>query len=133
MEFSTLVTQSDLVAARKVEPLIVAELKRHGYSEESIFAVRLSLEEALANAIKHGNCGRRDKSVTVDYRIDDEKAVIRVKDEGCGFDRSEVPDPTLPENREKDHGRGIMLMEAYMTRVHWDRSGNTVEMEKRND
>lgn len=133
MKFSTLVTKSDLVAARKVEPLVLAELKRHGYSEEAIFAVRLSLEEALANAINHGNCRDPQKSVTVEYAIDAERVVIRVTDEGSGFARKEVPDPTAPENIEKPSGRGIMLMEAYMNSVRYNQVGNTVEMEKVNE
>ena len=133
MKFSTLVTRSDLSAARKVEPLILAELKRHRYSDEAVFAVRLALEEALANAVNHGNCRDETKQVQVDYAVNDEQAVIRVTDEGCGFDRHEVPDPTTPENVVKDHGRGIMLMEAYMSEVNYNAEGNCVEMVKRNE
>ncbi len=133
MKFSTLVTRSDLAAARKIEPLVLAELNRHGYSEEAIFAIRLALEESLANAINHGN--RRDaaKSVRIDYSIDRQKAVIRISDEGRGFERSDVPDPTAPENLEKPCGRGIMLMEAYMSEVRWNDKGNQVEIVKRNE
>ena len=133
MDFCTIVTQSELGAARRVEPLVLDELRRHGYSEEAIFAVRLALEEALANAINHGN--RRDaaKSVRVEYRIDRSQAVIRVADEGGGFNRDAVPDPTKTENLEKLGGRGIMLMEAYMNGVRWNEQGNQVEMIKRNE
>ncbi|MCG3178094.1 MAG: Serine-protein kinase RsbW [Phycisphaerae bacterium] len=133
MKFSTLVTKSDLAAARKVEPLVMAELERHGYSEEAVFAVRLALEEALANAINHGNARDASKAVRVDYHIDPRRAVIRVSDEGPGFSRGSVPDPTAPENIEKPCGRGIMLMEAYMNEVRWNRDGNCVELIKKNE
>ena len=133
MEFSTLVTGSDLAAARNVEPMVLAELHRHGYSEEAIFAIRLALEEALANAVNHGNHCCADKKIRVDYRIDADQAVIRVSDEGRGFRRERVPDPTAPENLERPCGRGIMLMEAYMNEVRWNETGNLIEMVKRNE
>lgn len=133
MKFTTVMTRSELKTARKIEPLVLAELRRHGYSEEATFAVRLALEEALANAINHGNRKDPNKNVRIDYRVDPRRAVIRVSDEGGGFDRSAVPDPTAPENLEKPSGRGIMLMEAYMTRVRWNAQGNQVEMVKLNE
>jgi len=133
MEFSTLVTRSDLAAARNVEPLVLAELHRYGYTEEATFAIRLALEEALANAINHGNRRDKGKNVRVDFRIDRRQAIIRVSDEGHGFRRERVPDPTAAENLERPCGRGIMLMEAYMNEVHWNEPGNQVEMVKLNE
>ncbi len=130
MSFKTLVTRSDLGEDRKAEPLVLAELSQLGYSEEAVFAVRLALEEALANAVNHGNRRDASKSVRVEYQVGPVEAIIRVSDEGPGFDRGQVPDPTLPENREKSCGRGIMLMEAYMSRVRWNDRGNQVEMVK---
>ncbi|MDD4891105.1 MAG: ATP-binding protein, partial [Phycisphaerae bacterium] len=104
-EFSTVVMRSDMAASRGIEPLVLAQLHRHGYSEESIFAIRLALEEALANAINHGNGRNSSKSVRVEFCIDDRQAVIRISDEGGGFRRAAVPDPTAPENIEKPCGR----------------------------
>lgn len=132
-KFCSLVTPSDMGAARRVEPAILAELQRHGYSEQAIFAIRLSMEEALANAVNHGN--RRDctRSLKIEYCVDEERAVFRVADEGCGFDRKQVVDPTTPENLERPCGRGIMLMEAYMNSVCWNDRGNQVEMVKLRD
>lgn len=132
-EFSRLVTQSDLTAVRAVEPPILAELRRHRYTDEAVFAVRLALEEALANAVNHGNRRDASKRIRVEYRVDGRQAVIRIRDEGPGFRRGEVADPTSPENIEKPCGRGIMLMEAYMNRIRWNRKGNQVEMVKRNE
>ena len=131
--FSTLMTRSSPASARRVEPRVLDELRRYGYTEQAIFAVRLALEEALANAIHHGNHGDANKRVRVEYCIDDQRAVIRVCDEGEGFTRCVVPDPTRPENLEKPTGRGIMLMEAFMNEVRWNDRGNQVEMVKRNE
>ena len=133
MRFSTLLTRSDFSAARSVEPVVMGELQRHGYSDEAQFAVRLALEEALANAINHGNRRDAGKSVRIDYRIDCQQAIIRISDEGPGFCRQGVADPTATENLEKPSGRGIMLMEAYMNEVRWNDRGNQVEMIKRNE
>lgn len=132
-EFSTVLTRSDMAASRGIEPLVLAELHRHGYSEAAIFAIRLALEEALANAINHGNARNASKCVRVEFRVDARQTVIRVADEGCGFRRAQVPDPTAPENIEKPCGRGIMLMEAYMDHVRWNEAGNQVEMIKCNE
>ncbi len=58
--------------------------------------------------------------------------VIWVKDEGAGFNPKTVPDPTLDENLNKPHGRGLMLMRAYMDEVGFNEAGNEVRMVKLN-
>jgi serine/threonine-protein kinase RsbW len=91
------------------------------------------LVEAMLNADKHGN--RRDprKKVRVEATVTPREAEIVVEDEGAGFKRAAVPDPTLPENLEKSGGRGIHLMEAYMNKVEWSHGGRRVRMVKRNE
>jgi len=59
--------------------------------------------------------------------------VIVIEDEGSGFARALVPDPTLEENLEKSSGRGIHLIEAYMNEVRWSRGGRRLRMVKKND
>ena len=103
-----------------------------GYDEGARFAIKLALEEAINNAIKHGNKGDPRKTVDVTYQIDAERAVITIADQGKGFDRDAVPDPTADENLEKPFGRGIMLMRAYMDEVRYSKAGNEVTMTKRN-
>ena len=58
---------------------------------------------------------------------------IEIEDEGPGFDRSSVPDPTSEENLERLHGRGILLMEAYMDKVEYSQGGRRVRMVKKNE
>ena len=63
----------------------------------------------------------------MESRVTEHQAEIIIEDEGPGFDRSSVPDPTTEENLERLHGRGILLMEAYMHTVEWSRRGEAGE------
>jgi serine/threonine-protein kinase RsbW len=126
------VIDSDLTQGREVQRQILDKIESAGYSGGSFFAVNLALEEALVNAIKHGNRLDPNKKVRIEARINPKKVEILIEDEGPGFDRSSVPDPTVAENLEKCSGRGILLIEAYMTRVSWDRGGRRLRMVKVN-
>jgi serine/threonine-protein kinase RsbW len=122
---------SDPAEARQVQEEIERALKAHNYAEAEIFAIRLAVEEALVNAIKHGNRLDRAKKVRVAYHVRAEHFEIVVADEGPGFDPDDVPDPTAPENLERCCGRGLMLMRHYMCEVAFNRRGNSVRMRKR--
>lgn len=124
---------SDLSAVREVQSRILDDVKRHGYDQESTFAIKLALEEVLINAIKHGNKFDQGKHVHVECNVTPDQAEIVIEDEGPGFDRVEVPDPTLVENLTKCSGRGILLIEAYMTSVEYSNRGRRVRMIKKND
>lgn len=124
---------SDFAEGRLVQKRILDEVARHHFGEDATFAIRLSLEEALINAIKHGNKLDPRKKVTVEAEVTPDHIEIEIEDEGPGFDRSSVPDPTSEENLERLHGRGILLMEAYMTEVEWTRGGRRVRMVRKND
>ncbi len=126
------VIDSDLDAARAAEDEILREVEQRGYRSEAAFAIRLSLEEAITNAIKHGNQNDRSKHIHIRYRVDDEKAIISVADDGAGFDPGRVPDPTSPSRLSLPNGRGIMLMRAYMDEVRYNRKGNEIRLVKKN-
>lgn len=117
--------------AAAVAEEIIAQLEAQGWPESEVFGVRLALEEALANAIKHGNVGKQHKQIHIDGRIGADRVWIRVMDEGEGFALDEVPDCTAEENLDRPSGRGIMLMRSFMTHVEYSESGNCVVMEKR--
>jgi len=103
-------------------------IQSHGYEEAVAFAVRLAIEEAVANGIHHGNRRAAGKVVKVQCRVDDREIFIAVEDEGEGFDPSSVPDPTDEANLSIPSGRGLMLMGAYMSEVRHIPPGNRVEM-----
>ena len=96
-----------------------------------VFAVKLSLDEALINAIRHGNQYDRSKNITVGYRVDDEQVIITVADQGEGFDPNELPNPTTETNRWKQGGRGIFLIRAYMDEVAFNERGNQIWLIKK--
>jgi serine/threonine-protein kinase RsbW len=122
--------RSDPVAARRVQKEIERRLKEQRYSEHEIFAIRLALEEALVNAIKHGNGLDRKKKVQINYRVLPDRFEIHITDEGPGFDPTSVPDCTTAENLERPCGRGLMLMRYYMNNVTFSATGNSVSMLK---
>ena len=94
-------------------------------------AVELALDEALDNAVVHGNRMDRQKLVQVLCRCEPGKGIsVVVKDQGQGFDPSAVPDPTAPENIGAEHGRGIWLMKSVMDEVSFERGGTEVRMRK---
>jgi len=127
-----MVIASKLEAAREVEEALLHRAAGFGYSESAMFAIKLALEEAINNAIKHGNGFDARKTVEVCFRVDHRKAEVTITDQGRGFDPGAVPDPTRDENLEKPCGRGIMLMKAYMDEVRYNDKGNQVCMVKSN-
>jgi serine/threonine-protein kinase RsbW len=125
-------TVSDFAAARIVQGEILDEADRQRYSEDTAFAIRLGFEEAMNNALRHGNAMDPGKVVCVECDIDARRAIITVTDQGEGFDPASVPDPTCDENLEKPCGRGLMLMRAYMDKVTFNECGNQVCLVKYN-
>jgi serine/threonine-protein kinase RsbW len=121
---------SDLSEARRVQDLIEEALQASSYTEHDIFAIKLALEEALVNAIKHGNQMDPEKRVFVVYNVTTERFDIRITDEGPGFNPEDVPDPTAIENLERPCGRGLLLMRGFMTEVEYHGRGNVVSMAK---
>jgi serine/threonine-protein kinase RsbW len=127
---------SDPAEARQIQEEIERHLQARHVSEHDIFSIKLALEEALVNAIKHGNQMDRTKKVYISYQIFADRFDVQITDDGNGFDPNEVPDPTAFENLERPCGRGLMLMRHYMTEVVFNQRGNGVLMSKvfrRND
>lgn len=124
---------SDTARGREVQEQIVAGMEQRGFSPRDVFGVRLALEEALVNAIKHGNRMDPEKYVQIDWTLSDSGVHIVIEDEGEGFNVQDVPDPTDDENLDKPGGRGIMLMRSFMNVVEYNESGNRLTLEKRKD
>lgn len=123
---------NDLRRVKKPEARIMAQLRRCGYDPDTMFAIKLAFEEAVTNAVKHGNRGDASRHIHLRYYVDPQRVVLMVRDEGGGFRPSQIPDPTADENLERPCGRGIMLMCSYMTKVRFSESGNEVWMLKEN-
>jgi serine/threonine-protein kinase RsbW len=121
---------SDPDEARLVQERIEQLLLEQHASDRDIFCIKLAMEEALINAIKHGNQMDRGKKVRISYRVLPDRFECRISDEGQGFDPNDVPDPTAVENLERPCGRGLMLMRHYMNDVVYNPVGNVVSMSR---
>lgn len=92
-----------------------------GLDEDSGHWVGVAIQEAAANAVKHGNQEDQAKRVTVEFTLEPltnpTKMTVRICDEGEGFDPVEVDDPLAPENLLKESGRGILFMRNFMDEV----------------
>jgi serine/threonine-protein kinase RsbW len=124
------VIPSDCAKAHLVRDEIERALLDNQFAEAEVFGIKLALEEALVNAIKHGNQMDPNKKVHISYRISPNCFEVRIDDEGGGFDPEDVPDPMAPENLERPCGRGLLLMRHYMTEVTYHPPGNRLSMTK---
>ena len=90
------------------------------------FNLRTALAEALANAIAYGN--RHDTSRLVRVRVEADRHGVRihVRDDGAGFDPAAVPDPTLPQNLEREVGRGLFVLRHLVDHVAFNAAGNEI-------
>jgi serine/threonine-protein kinase RsbW len=121
--------KNDRVEVDRVIERIGQSLDRFGYDKASRFAIKLAVQEGLANAFHHGHKDLpTDVPIHVDYKVSPEQVSVRITDQGPGFDPGTVPDPTLDENLERPCGRGIMLIRAYMTDVSFNSTGNEIHM-----
>lgn len=130
--FQRLEVPNDLRAARAASDNIVHEVETAQYSPDAVFAIKLALEEAMTNALKHGNKYDPAKRIGVAYAVSPERCVIIIRDQGEGFEPEHVPDCTCTERISLPNGRGIMLMRAYMDDVAYRARGTEVYLMKRN-
>lgn len=118
-----LVIPSDLSNVSLVESLIDKVCADLHIQEDLYGNVLIAVTEAVNNAIIHGNTFNVNKSVTVEVIQDDESFTFRIIDEGAGFDYMNLPDPTSPENIEKENGRGIFLIQNLSDSLDFEESG----------
>lgn len=120
---------NDAASIDAAQNRIVEAIERFDYPKASVFAVRLSLHEAMSNAFRHGHAALPPSvPIHVSCSIGPEKVVLAVEDQGPGFDPASVPDPTLDENLERGSGRGLLLIKAYMASASYNAKGNRLEM-----
>ena len=116
---------------RQVTDQLLEQLGVHGWPPADIFAIHLAAEEAIVNAIVHGNKLDPTKKVHVECEISTAVVRISISDEGAGFDPASVPDCTVDERLEAPGGRGVMLMKSFMTSIEYNATGNAVVLLKR--
>ncbi|MDD3905274.1 MAG: ATP-binding protein [Candidatus Omnitrophica bacterium] len=126
----TIKVPSRTSSIKKVSSGILEQLLPYKVSEERLFDITLCIEEAVRNAIIHGNRSDLKLQVKVDYSIDGDNIAVEVEDEGAGFQPARVPDPTEECNITKESGRGLHLIVRLMDRVEFNKRGNRIRMEK---
>lgn len=102
-----------------IQVVVDDALERLGLDDDSRHWVGIAIREAVANAIKHGNRLDPEKEVEVELAIVGDQAIIRVVDQGEGFDLRTVEDPLAPENLLKPNGRGIFYMKNFMDDIEY--------------
>ncbi len=125
LQFLSYYEEIDNIAAA-----ILRDMDELGYSDDIIRKMKLSLTELMANAICHGNGEDHSKKVYVGHMVKRKEVLVSILDEGEGFDPDSVPDPTLPENIVKDHGRGIYIVSNYVDELAYNEKGNRVLLRK---
>ncbi|MBI1836941.1 MAG: ATP-binding protein [Flavobacteriia bacterium] len=119
---------SDYAAVRKVETLIDKVCSELGVQEDFYGNVLIAVTEAVNNAIQHGNTFQNELEVNVGVADKEDEFCFTVKDHGRGFDFHNLPDPTSPENIEKENGRGIFLMKNLADEVEFEENGTKVNI-----
>jgi serine/threonine-protein kinase RsbW len=127
------VIPSDLTYVLGINYHISNLLKEFGYPpQDTRVNVPLACDEAITNAIVHGNRSRADKKVSIQIYVSPNRFRIRVRDEGEGFELGRVANPTQGEALLRPSGRGVYLMRSIMDSVAFKEGGRVVELEKRN-
>jgi serine/threonine-protein kinase RsbW len=101
------------------------------YPPRDVFAVLLTIHEAASNAFRHGHRGDCSKPVRISYLVREDEVLIRVEDQGPGFDPELVPESCWPENVDRPGGRGLKLMRAYAHWIFFAPPGNRVTFSRR--
>jgi serine/threonine-protein kinase RsbW len=123
MEF---VICNQLNAIYDLESRILEEIGHRDFDENSCFAIRLALDEALVNAYRHGNREDLNKQIKVRLDFQDDQVAVEVEDEGDGFDWRLLPDPRTGEQIDRTNGRGIFLIRQFMETAHFNEKGNRI-------
>jgi serine phosphatase RsbU (regulator of sigma subunit)/anti-sigma regulatory factor (Ser/Thr protein kinase) len=125
-EEPSILVATQLSEIDQVCSVILREMDRHGYPDKNIKQMKICIFEMMTNAILHGNRSSPDKKVLVFYKVAAADVVVSVVDEGGGFDYTAIPDPLSPENRRRDHGRGLFLIRHYLDEVTFNETGNRI-------
>ncbi|MBU0605146.1 MAG: ATP-binding protein [Candidatus Omnitrophica bacterium] len=114
----------------KVSSEILSGLARYGVDESRLFDIRLCVEEAVRNAMVHGNHCDKKLPVRTVYWVDNGVLNVEIADEGPGFDSTDVADPTLEPHMLKNSGRGVYLIKKLMDKIEYNEKGNKITMTK---
>jgi serine/threonine-protein kinase RsbW/non-specific serine/threonine protein kinase len=113
-----------------VDELVAVFMARAWVDEEGATWLRLCLDEALVNAMYHGNQGDPNLMVTVRVGRIDDHWCLEVVDQGAGFTEADVPSGDDPEALLREHGRGLLLMLEWLDSLRYYQGGRIVHMRR---
>ena len=115
----SLTLASSLESVDKVSGLAQDFAERAGFDADTVPNIVMAVREAAVNAVLHGNAYDPAKHITASFETNSDSLVVRIADQGPGFDPTNLPDPLAPENILRGSGRGIFLIRAFMDEVHF--------------
>lgn len=122
-----LVIQSDQSELKKVEYFLDDIFTKNNLSKKHFNKLYLCVSEAVINAIKHGNRNDLNKKVIVKIDCSLHEIEVFIEDEGDGFDRSKLQNPTDKENIRKESGRGIFIIKNLTECINFNEKGNSIQ------
>jgi len=132
VEVDTLL-DSALESVDRAEELVVDVAKKAGINEDDALSLGMAIRECTVNAVVHGNRYNLNKKVHLTITRTPERVVIKIADEGEGFELEQLPDPVAEENLLRHSGRGIFIIRAFTDDFHVRRlcpSGTEVTLVK---
>lgn len=105
---------STLESVDAAEELALNEAQKAGFEEDELHKIAMAVREAMVNAVAHGNRYSAHKKVHFSVSRTPDRFILRIADQGDGFDLADIPDPLAEENLLRHSGRGIFLMKAFM-------------------
>jgi serine/threonine-protein kinase RsbW len=127
-----IVSRGVISELRRICAKILCHSQNLEYSNDDLFAIHLAMEEAIINAVRHGNKQDPAGNVIIEYDLTPQRVDLWVTDQGKGFDSAHLADPRLGDNVYKTDGRGVLLIRSYMDVVEYNDLGNSVHMTKFN-
>lgn len=125
-----LVLHSSFEEIEKLQSFVDSLQQWTACSDEQSSRIKLTLSEAVNNAIIHGNRQQYDQTITITavFNDDDDRLTVSVADQGKGFDPDTLPDPLKKENLLKEGGRGVYLIRQYADEAYFENGGSKVIM-----
>jgi len=105
---------STLESVDSAEELALQEAEKAGVPEDDLHKIAMAVRESMVNAVVHGNRYSAHKKVHLSVSKTPGEFVVRIADQGEGFDYDNLPDCLAPENLLRHSGRGIFLIKAFM-------------------
>ena len=117
--------ETDKNTIAKIEPVLAKFKAEFSVPDEKFYNIMIAVSEAINNALNHGNKFDPLKKVHFELYADADKIIVKVRDEGEGFDPEDVADCTDPANLLKSSGRGVYLIRELMHDVDFDLTHGT--------